>query len=444
MFLALWLLACASPVCDVVVSDVHTVLRAQIDTPRPERLSVVWEAEGQEHHSPLDDEEQRTHEVLLFDLAPLVDVAWRVLDGADDEVCAGEATTANLAPGTPPFTSVTPGEPVDGYWLVPMFGVSQGKKRSRVGLFRADGTWIWQLESDLDRQIVSADLTADGVRYNQFDFDRLIDVASLETVGLDGERLASEPTSLAHHFYVPLDDGAVAYLQADARITERFGCVVGDTLLERAADGTERKIWSAWDTFPVQVGQVWDNGFYPLCKDWTHGSGLSWRASDDTLLLTLLGPRQVVHIDRDTGRTLATFGTNWQIPTAPDSPAFAVPHNATWAADGRLLIFDSHDDLPESGCYAYRVDPETRSLMLEDRWADRLHKGTFLGGVQELPDGRISCSWGADGFVRVFPAESSVQDYELRVDGLLQFGSATWIPDLSVLSSGRSARGEAP
>jgi hypothetical protein len=188
---------------------------------------------------------------------------------------------------------------------------------------------------------------------------------------------------------------------------------------------------------------VWEKGFYPLCKDWTHGSGLSWRAADDTLLVTLLGPRQVVHIDRATGRTLATFGTNWQIPTAPDSPAFEVPHNAMWAEDGRLLLFDSHDGIPESGCYAYRVDPETQTLVVINRWYDTLHAGTFLGGVQELPDGRISCTWGSDGFVRVYQNSSPVLDYELRVDGLLQFGSARWLPNLDPLAAGRPPPDEA-
>lgn len=427
MWFLLTFAACVEPECTVAVSDVHTVLEAEITTPRPEQLRVSWEADGRTGATPLEAEASTSHRALLVDLAPLTDVVWRVLDADDEEVCAGESATANLPSGTPPFHATPPDDDLPPYWLVTMTGARVGELESRVGLFRADGTWIWSyVNPQLDAQVISADLTADGVRFNQFDADRQVDISSLQTIGLDGAIVASERTTLAHHFYTPLEDGAVAYLRADARITDPHGCVVGDTIVERSPDGTERPIWSAWDEMNIVPSGVWESGFYPGCKDWTHGSGLTWRASDDTLLVTLLGAKQIIHVDRKSGATLDTFGNGASMPAAPGSPPLQLPHNARWSADGHLLVFDSHEvPLEESGCYAYAVDRTNRAIVNDRRWIDGQLLGLYLGGVNELDDGRILCTWASDGVVRVFEREDPVPTYELRVDGLFQFGSVS-------------------
>lgn len=417
--------ACGQPVCAVDVSDVHTVLRADIQTPAPERVRVVWEAEGREGSTPLDAEATTSHAHFLLDLAPLVDVAWRVLDADEHEICAGDAATQNLSPGTPDFGAVASTDDVPPYWLVTLSGIQASELQSRVGLLRSDGTWIWSYDHPTpDEHIISADLTDDGIRFNRFDAMRLQDIATIDTLAMDGSTFATARTPLAHHFFVGLDAGAVAYLRADARVAEGFGCVVGDTLVERAADGTERDVWSAWDTLPLAPSEVWDEGFYPGCKDWTHGSGLSWRASDQTFLVSLMGVKQIAHVHRETGATLETFGPRAMTPPAAGSPAFQIPHNATWSAAGDLLVFDSRDvPIEESGCYRYTIDRATGTIVNDRRWVDSGHLGLYLGGVSELPDGQILCTWSSDGFARLFQPDASIPGYELRVNGLFQFGT---------------------
>ena len=419
------LLACGQPRCAVDVSDVHTVLRADVETPRPERLRVVWEAEGQERSTPLEETATTSHRHFLLDLAPLVDVAWRVLDDNDAEVCAGESATQNLPPGTPAFATTGPPESVPPYWLIAMSDVSAGDLMSHLGLLRSDGTWIWSYDHpNANEHVISADLTEAGVRFNRFDARRVEDIATIETVAMDGSAVASARTPLAHHFFAALDGGKIAYLKADARIDGVFGCVVGDTLVERAADGSEREIWSAWDALPLLPGEVWEEGFYPGCKDWTHGSGLTWRRSDETLLVSLMGVKQVVHVDRETGATLEVFGPRGTLPPGPGSPVFQVPHNATWSAAGDLLVFDSHDvPFEESGCYRYKIEREAGLIVNDRRWVDGEHLGLYLGGVSELPDGQVLCTWSSDGFARVFRPDETVPSYELRVNGLFQFGT---------------------
>lgn len=424
----IWFLAlgCADPGCEVEVTDIHTVLRATARTPRAERLRVAWTAEGREGSTALEAEATQDHDLLLFDLTPLVDVAWSLLDEDDVEVCGGEAQTENLPAGTPSFDATGA---LDGYWLITSFAEHVGVLQSRVSLLRADGAPVWAYEHPYgDEQIVSADLVPGGVRFQRFDSLRREDIASLDVVGLDGAQLDVQRTPDAHHVYTPLDDGAVAYLRVEPRTLDGLGCVVGDSVVERAADGTERVVWSSWDALPVRPGSVWGRGFYPGCFDWTHGSGLSWRAADDTLLVTLAGQAAVVHVDRASGATLATYGGP-DLESSPGVTALALPHGASWTSDGRLLVFDGHDDPVQSGCYAYRVD--SGALVDDRRWTDGAHLGQFLGSARELDDGRISCNWGADGFVRVFPPDRAMPDYELRINHLAHFGSATFVADLS-------------
>ena len=435
-FGVLLLSACGGPICEVGPTDAPTVLRAEVTTARPERLQVVWQTEAGESSTPLDAEPSTSHAWLLLDLAPLVDVSWQVRDEGGDEVCAGAAQTANLAPGTPTFVVDVPDATAPAYWLATISGMTAGHIQSQVAMFRADGSWIWvYADPTIDRQIIHADLTADGVRYNRFDALRETDVATIDGRALDGAAGASRRTELAHHYYVGLEGDAVAYQRADARVVDPYGCVVGDTIVEQAGDGSERVIWSAWDDLPLAPGATWNSDFYKGCKDWTHGSGLTWRAEDDTLLLSLIGTQQVVHVDRQSGATLAVFGAGGTHVVDATSPGFAIPHGARWASSGELLVFDAHKTPAESGCYLYRIDDVTKTLVSEARWVDTARKGMFLGSVRELDDGRIQCTWGSDGLLRVFERDAQKPSYELHINGLNQFGSVTPLGSLPGLSA---------
>ena len=79
------------------------------------------------------------------------------------------------------------------------------------------------------------------------------------------------------HDFVELPGGALAYIAADWR--EVDGRMVrGNQVVERATDGTTRVVFSAWDHFDFDNGQV------ESATGWTHANALDYLAEHDAYL----------------------------------------------------------------------------------------------------------------------------------------------------------------
>lgn len=137
----------------------------------------------------------------------------------------------------------------------------------------------------------------------------------------------------------------------------RDSMVVGDRVLEVDRQ-TGKELWS-WNTFDhLDVHRVgyqfldtyWHTRGFPNHADWTHGNGLDYDSSDDSVLVGLKHQDAILKVDRKSGDIRWILGepTDWGALTSkvlkPVGQPFAWPyhfHNPRLSGKGTIVVFDN-------------------------------------------------------------------------------------------------------
>ena len=204
--------------------------------------------------SPRSEAEATDHTHQLLGLAAGADIVYRAINIHKNNVseCTGSFETDSM-PSRYPELEVTTYEPdlVDDADYVMGTIVSQP---TAVYTIDRQGDLVWfmpgedgTLTSQASRAVGSTD-----VIYNIFDATFEDTLATLRRQSVTGEVIEDIPAPEHHHSFVELGDGAIAYIRVDVREwydeeEDETVDVAGDYIVERAADGTERLVFSPWE-----------------------------------------------------------------------------------------------------------------------------------------------------------------------------------------------------
>ena len=174
--------------------------------------------------------------------------------------------------------------------------------------------------------------------------------------------------------------------------------IVGDKVVEFTPEG--KVVWS-WDSFdhldPYRIGYdahdaYWHVRGFPGAADWTHGNGVTYDATDDSVLVSLRLQDCVIKIDRASGKIVWILGDhqNWSDDLqarllTPIGDNFRWPwhmHNPRITSEGTIVLFDNgiygarpgNKRLPFHKSFSrgveYRVDQG--AMTVEQVWASAL------------------------------------------------------------------------
>ncbi|MDP2310177.1 MAG: aryl-sulfate sulfotransferase [Pseudomonadota bacterium] len=344
------------------------------------------------------------HAVQLVGLPPLTEVNVHVealtADGSGGSDRA--VITTGASPAWVPdlhWSAEAPDEAEPGFTLASILlmngaGVVALDSRGRA-------VWAWPVEdSPPAPPVYRARLSLDrkAILYN-YPAGRIADVGIIYRVALDGSTVEESGVTEGHIDFVEYTPGGYASFGWDLREIDGRK-LMGDTLVERAPDGTERVVWNAWDHFSPDLSRTYE-GYYPddpEVEDWSHINGLSYDATDDAYYLTMSYQSTVVKIDRQSGEQLwsLTDGGEGDFANPHGDEFLEFPHSVQ-AVEGGVLVFNrDHEDL-EHGCsFANEIVLDELAWEASLGWRyspEECLLIPYLGGAERLPGGNTLLSW---------------------------------------------------
>lgn len=420
-------LSCADPPAVVAtVSDlvptVVTVTFEGID-PGSEAAFVEVTSGSRFEVSPADD---GTAEVVVWGLKQ--DTGYElgcgvVLDGADQELPILEVSTGSAPADLPVITVDAPGEPLEGAVLTTLLGSSSG-----AVVVDGDGDYLWwHLLEDADlttnRAVVAADGRSILIRVNHVDGPS----RGIRRVALDGRVLETVDTCAeAHHDFVELPDGAVAYFCHDTREIDGED-VVGDRLVERAPDGVTRDVWFVWDHWDFDPDQGQDPHW-----GYAHANALDFLPAQDAYTLSSRKLDTIFLIQRDTGDVTWRFGGELSDFVPADAlTAMPVSQHQHQLLGDHLLVFDNGPpDATDSRAVEYRLDTAAMTAaQVFTYYPDPPLYSYAYGDVSRLDDGSTLVTFSVSGQMDLVDAHG-----ELRWRINAPFGWAFGYSDSPVFS----------
>jgi hypothetical protein len=228
----------------------------------------------------------------------------------------------------------------------------------------------------------------------------------LYRVGLDGTHATQVEAPLAHHDFVELPDGTVAYLAYSPRKVDGIG-VFGDSVVELSPDGSSRVVYDIWDHYtytppPTTEGRA----------EWPHANAIDYDPEEDAYFVSFLMLRSIVEIDRLSGATIRTIGgadSDFTL-VGGDEDLFDTEHQFEWL-DGRILVFEnggmtsgSHSDAIE-----YALDDATGTAdVVWDYWPEPSLNCTNLGDVDRLASGNTLVTFSMNGQIQEVDPQGDV------------------------------------
>ncbi len=320
--------------------------------------------------------------------------------GREDSESACEETTVETGPvpgKVAPFELVS-GEAEDGPGFVLTSVITGDEGESSVQILDGLGRPTFALEPEWG--------FSPTARFDVNGLDLLLLITSKDHVEdavirrqpLDGGASADIPAPYAHHDFVQHEDGTLAWIAAELQVVDGED-VVGDQIVERAPDGTERVVWSAFDWLEVERNAGWDLEQYPFGVDWTHGNGLSYDPVEGAYTLSLYYHRAIVKVDGSTGEMLWMLGGESSDFVLEDEAVFGPQHAPGLTEDGRVTVFDNGGS---SGSRLLALDLDEGAGTASTAWIfqpDDGRRNLLLGDNNPQPDGSILATWGEHGEV---------------------------------------------
>ena len=378
----------------VVSPDVVTVVITTWSTAESARALVHYSFDGLEFETPRGAPASG-HRVDLRGIPSDTDVdIWVELeDGTLSETVS--VTTGTLPTEMPTMTVEGSGQ--DGFLLTPLLG-------GTVGPIVVDGlgniVWYHVDDSGLDVYRARMQGDGDGIIYNAASVSGdPADDSRLIKVSWDGSSVEEIAVPLLAHDFVELDDGSIVAIVVEYGKDGAGAEVRGDSLVEILPDGTQTKIWSAWDCYDPddEVGDDPELG-------WTFANALDYDATEDAFLLSLRNFSSIVQIDRASGSCDWAIGGEAGTLTI-DGDSFLHEHQFERTPTG-IVVFDNSG----AGGNASRAIEYTIDLDLDtatEVWSYKPVPSIYsfvLGDVHRYEDGDTLVTFsGAGELNRVTP-----------------------------------------
>lgn len=300
----------------------------------------------------------------------------------------------------------------------------------------ASGSLIWAWEppslSEDDGPLYRARVTHDGGGVLVNTHASKGGPGALWRVSWDGTIQEELRPATINRDFTELPDGTLAWLGQEVRQFGEGRPLLGDTVVERAPDGTERVVWSLFDDYDhgLGVGTPLADPLEQDAEDWAHANGLRYLPeSDDWLVVApnlhrepeLEPPGGILRVDRETGATVWELANRTGDFALSDGIALEGPHSAQ-LVDGGLLTFNR--GAPDSCSRAtwIRLDEEagTASVGWESQNDDCVHV-VFLGEALRLPTGETAVMFSSSGRLE-FVDEAGDPQWRLAADLGAGFG----------------------
>ncbi len=423
-----------SQICGGVVVDTSQHTNAAVlswSTDDAGTSYVEYDVDGETFQRSGGKTATTDHQVALFGLPALADIAWRAIteiDGAEI-TCEGELTTGNLPAGLPDVeVTIYDEDRVSSERY--MLGVVMGTDASWPFIIDRQGNWVWHWEGELENS-VQAELAWDGqgILINSFAFDRGEDRGYVYQIDLLGGTTAQYTTPGGHHIFERLDEG-FAYPSVDIEdwYNPSIGAieqVAGDAIME-LVDGQSTEVFNFWDWQEPTLNDYWDTIFYPNARDWTHVNSIDYSAAYDSYLVSSPTMNTVLEIDRSSGAVLAEYPSSEWSFTDPDT-SFVYQHDVHWTDEGTMLAISHTDE--GTKLVEYAVDDARGELSRVWSYGDDLGvKGHVLGQSQRLENGNTMVNFGGAGLLQEVTPDGEVV-WEVRT------GLGTWLGNGQMIHS---------
>ncbi|MFZ5479401.1 MAG: aryl-sulfate sulfotransferase [Myxococcota bacterium] len=368
------------------------------------------------------------HSVVLAGLAGGEVWHWRAVTRTDagDEVSDDQL----FAPPAPPpeVPSFEASGETDGYVLVTVVAST-----SAVVLLDDEGRAVWWYVPADGIVVTQARMAANGrdVLLLEADANLVADLGTIVRVPLAGGEVVRTRAERAHHDFVELDDGRLAYLQVEIRPFEGEDVAADGVVELDEATGATEVVWSAWDTLPTdEIDPALR--FYEDDVDWTHANALVHDADDDRYWVSLHNLDALVLVDPGSGEIVHRFGEGPSDVALTAGEPFHGQHGPALVPEG-FVVFDNGD--PTTGSLAsraveYAVDEAAGTW--REVWSfagDRALWSPFLGNVERLGDESTLVNWGGAGRLSRVGPDGSV-GWQADVELGAALGFAHVVPDV--------------
>ena len=211
-----------------------------------------------------------------------------------------------------------------------------------------------------------------------------------------------------HHQPFEMPTGTFMAFSANAREVENYytsdsdpeapretQLVMGDTIIEFDRDGEIVWSWDAWDHLdPYRIGYetlepYWHVRGFPNHADWTHGNGLTYDSSDDSVIINLKHQDALFKIDRTSAEIVWIMGehTDWPehlqskllTPLGDDFQWMYHGHNPRLTERGTIVIYDNaafqarpfneSDSVGETYSRAVEYEVDEENMTVRQVWA---------------------------------------------------------------------------
>jgi hypothetical protein len=291
-----------------------------------------------------------------------------------------------------------------------------------------DGDYVWWYALEGVDSVGRARLARDGRSVLMLDINLQGDVpGSLFRVGLDGTGLEVLETQDAHHDFVELPDGTIAYLGYAPREIDGVQ-VPGDRVVELAPDGTSRIVWDAWEDPDLEFSP---SDAY-MGRMWPHANAIDYLEEQDDYQLSMLSLDAIWQIDRASGAVDWRLGGELSDFSSVDQGTdfFDHQHQFQWL-DGAMLVFvNGPMQLGVSRVVEYAISQQTGGAWLAwEHESDSGLSSMVLGDVHRFDGGNTLITWSYSGVIQeVDPVGAPLWTLAASVGGA--FGYTTWLEAL--------------
>jgi hypothetical protein len=403
----------------VLVGDAGNLIGLDWRTPKDATTWVEYGAQSDRNLvTPTQEGTEHGHE--LWGLPFGMGASWRAISqfGNDEIVCEGSMQTEAVTGLVLEFEATV--DLPELQTADPFLMITYVRSPLLLMVIDRKGRPVWihhgpegELSSQMDFAQGSTDLL-----FNTFDAGFDEDTSRVIRVSLEGEVLEEIRTPEGHHSFIELEDGTIAYLEAEFGewFNEEAGelqTVAGDRVTEIDPDGSIRVIFDVWDHLEPEVNNRWDFSFYDDAKDWTHANSLRHYPERDAYLMSLGNPDIILEIDRATGTINRQYGGTGGYQFAEGSENFSFPHGVSYTPDGTMLMTSNINS--QIAAVEYSIDDEAQ--LLTEVWShgrDESISALALGFAKRLENGNTLINFGNNGTIREVTADGQVA-WEVKV-----------------------------
>jgi hypothetical protein len=442
------LLACSPLSTSIEVNKrVPTVVTLSWTSPLASQAWVEYGLDGElDQSTPVSDSCNTDHEVAVLGLKAGRSYSFRPVSMTPGGTrVEGPVRTVDLAaqpPGLPAFEVSRPDageEEEGGFVLSSTLGVDNGW----VVILDRDGDPVWFHKADGALSITTTLSGRDhkSILHSQYDVQQRTDVGGTVRMSLaDGEPQLT-PTYLAHHDFVELPDGQLAWIQLELGTAEVDGeqvSVAGDRIVE-APEGEDPGEGSTVFSFledysdpEPECVHFYADAFGTGAYDWVHANSLMYDDEEGAYYLMSKNLNALFKIDRTRGELIWQLGGEGStLELVGDGQPFTHAHMSHRWGDS-ILVFDNgyHQNPSRSRVVEYLIDEENKTYEQVWEYFDPDERFVqLLGDARRLPNGNTLVSWTSAGLLTEIDSEGAVV-WQAESELGFSTGRVSWFQDL--------------